>query len=546
MAELETDKVKIIPLGGLGEVGKNMYVVEFKNEIIIIDSGIKFPDSELFGIDYIIPDYTYLIENASKVKGLFITHGHEDHIGGIPFLLKSLNVPIYAGKLAVGLIKGKLEEHNLLREAVLQEISHDTIVSLNELRISFFATTHSIPDSFGIVVDTPLGKVVHTGDFKFDFTPVGQEPDLIKMGEIGKNGVLCLLSDSTNSEKPGFSLSEQLIGKNILDIIRKQSGRVIFATFASNIYRLQEAINASVQTKRKVCMIGRSMEKNITLGRELGYITAPPETFISLNEIKEYPANEITILCTGSQGEPFAALSRIAEGRHRHINVIPGDIIIFSSSPIPGNGIAVNRVIDKLARSGAEVISHKLSDIHTSGHGAQEEQKLMIRLMNPKFFVPIHGEFKMQKMHQSLAIQCDIPKENTFLMDNGDVLEINDQTGFIGSKVPGNSVYIDGNSIGEIGRSVLQERKALSEHGMLSIFILRKEGKIIGEPQLISRGFVFIRDSVELMKDIRQTVTNELQHSSISEYNLRKKLSDFIYHKTRRNPLIITKFIDLS
>jgi ribonuclease J len=546
MTEKDKDKVKIIPLGGLGEVGKNMYVVEFKNEIIIIDSGIRFPDNELFGIDYIIPDYTYLIENASKVKGLFITHGHEDHIGGIPFLLKSINVPIYAGKLAVGLIKGKLEEHNLLREASLHEISHDTIVALDELSISFFATTHSIPDSFGIVVDTPLGKVVHTGDFKFDFTPIGQEPDLIKMGEIGKDGVLCLLSDSTNSEKPGFSISEHLIGKNILDIIQKQPGRVIFATFASNIYRLQEAINASVQTNRKVCMIGRSMEKNITLGRELGYINAPAGTFITPNEIKEYHADELTILCTGSQGEPFAALSRIAEGRHRYINVIPGDTIIFSSSPIPGNGIAVNRVIDKLARSGAEVISHKLSDIHTSGHGAQEEQKLMIRLMNPKYFVPIHGEYKMQKMHQSLAIQCEVLKENTFLMDNGDVLEIYEHTALMGSKVPGNSVYIDGNSIGEIGRSVLQERKALSEHGMLSIFILRKEGKMIGEPQLISRGFVFIRDSVELMKDIREAVTAELQHSNISEFNLRKKISHYIYHKTKRNPLIITKFIELS
>ncbi|MDF0727289.1 ribonuclease J [Cytobacillus sp. S13-E01] len=537
--------VKVIPLGGLGEVGKNMYLVEYNETIIIIDSGIKFPDSELFGIDYIIPDYTYLVENSHKIKGLFITHGHEDHIGGIPFLLKSINIPIYAGRLALGLIKSKLEEHHLLRDAVLHEINEDTDVSCNELIITFFATTHSIPDSYGIVVDTPFGKIVHTGDFKFDFTPVGKEPDLIRMGEIGKDGVLCLLSDSTNSEIPGFSMSEQLIGKNIVDIVQKQKGRVIFATFASNIYRLQEAIKASVLTNRKVCMIGRSMEKNIALGRELGYISAPPETFITAHEIKGYPANELTILCTGSQGEPFAALSRIAEGRHRYISVIPGDAIIFSSSPIPGNGVAVNRVIDKLVRSGAEVINHKLSDIHTSGHGAQEEQKLMIRLMKPKYFLPIHGEFKMQKMHQSLAIQCGVAKENTFLLDNGDVLGINFTGAHIENKVPGSSVYVDGSSIGEVGRSVLQERKVLSEHGMISIFILRKDGEIIGLPQIISRGFVYIRDSEELIKDIRKTILELLEERHISEYKIKKSLSDFIYKKTKRNPLIISKFIEI-
>lgn len=539
------NRVKVIPLGGLGEIGKNMYLVEFNDEIIIIDSGIKFPGSELFGIDYIIPDYTYLVENSSKIKGLFITHGHEDHIGGIPFLLKSINVPIYAGKLAIGLIKGRLEEHNMLRDAFLQEISEDSVINFNHLTVSFFPTTHSIPDSYGMVVSTPHGKVIHTGDFKFDFSPVGREPDLIRMAEIGKDGVLCLLSDSTNSEVPGFSLSERLIGNNILDIVQKQDGRVIFATFASNIYRLQEAIRASLLTNRKVVILGRSMERSIMLGRELGYITAPEETFISPSEIRNYHANEMTILCTGSQGEPFAALSRIAEGRHRHIQVIPGDTIIFSSSPIPGNGVAVNRVIDKLARSGAEVINHRLSDIHTSGHGAQEEQKLMIRLMNPKYFVPIHGEYRMQKMHQSLAIQCDIPKEHTFLLDNGDVLELEQEKAFIGSKVPATSVFVDGSGVGDIGRSVLHDRKILSEHGMISIFLLRKNGSFISKPQIISRGFIFIKESEELIKEIQTYISEMTKENTVSESQLKRSLSDFIYQKTKRNPLIIIKFIDV-
>ncbi|WP_078544665.1 ribonuclease J1 [Litchfieldia alkalitelluris] len=544
----DSAKIKIIPLGGLGEIGKNMYLVEYDNEIVIIDSGIKFPDNELFGIDYIIPDYTYLLDNAERVKGLFITHGHEDHIGGIPFLLKKLNVPIYAGRLAVGFIKSKLEEHRLLNEATIHEISEQDIISFSALQISFFRTTHSIPDSFGIVVSTNIGNVVHTGDFKFDFTPTGPPADLIRMGEIGGKGVLCLLSDSTNSEVPGISLSEQHIGNTIIDLIKKQDGRVIFATFASNVYRLQQVIKASVLTNRKVFITGRSMEKSITIGRELGYIEAPDSTFISEFELRQLPANEVTILCTGSQGEPFAALSRIASGRHRQISLIQGDTVVFSSSPIPGNTLSVNRVINQLARAGAEVIHHKLTDVHTSGHAAQEELKLMISLMKPTFFVPIHGEYRMQKKHQSLAIDCGVPEENTFLLENGDVLAVSNESSRIVGKVPAFPVYIDGHGIGDIGRSVLQERKILSEDGMISIFVLRRDKKVIGTPQIISRGFVYVRESEDLMKQIQSLVSsfiNEPKSRFEMERLIKDNLSRFIYESIKRNPLIIPRIIDL-
>ncbi|WP_456276251.1 ribonuclease J1 [Bacillus sp. AK128] len=549
MVEIENQSIKIIPLGGLGEIGKNMYLVEYDNELVIIDAGIKFPDNELFGVDYIIPNYSYLIENSNRIKGIFITHGHEDHIGGIPFLLKHVQIPIYAGKLALGFIKHKLEEHNLLRESTLHVISEEDCISFENLNISFFRTTHSIPDSYGIVVNTPLGNIVHTGDFKFDLTPVGKEPDLIRMAEIGANGVLCLLSDSTNSGVPGFSISERQISQTILEIIKNQTGRVIFATFASNVYRLQQVVKASVETNRKVVVMGRSMERAISLGIEYGYIDAPKETLISPYELKKYPADKVTILCTGSQGEPFAALSRIAEGRHRHIEIMNGDTVIFSSSPIPGNGLSVNRVINKLSRAGAEIIHHKLTNIHTSGHGAQEELKLMIRLMKPTYFVPIHGEYRMQKAHQTLAMQCGIAEPNTFILDNGDVLSFTSNYVSITDKIPANPVYVDGNGIGDVGRALIKERKVLSEHGMISIFMLRTNGVVVKTPQIISRGFVYIRQSEELMENIRGQITPLLSVKK-SRYDLEKEiketLSTFIYERLRRNPIIIVKVMDVD
>lgn len=546
---LKPNEVGVFAIGGLGEIGKNTYGIEYQDEIIIVDAGIKFPEDDLLGIDYVIPDYSYIVDNLDRVKALVITHGHEDHIGGIPFLLKQANIPIYAGPLALALIRGKLEEHGLWRDATVHEINHNTELTFKNMSVTFFRTTHSIPEPLGIVIHTPQGKIICTGDFKFDFTPVGDPADLHRMAALGEEGVLCLLSDSTNAEVPTFTNSEKVVGQSILKIIEGIHGRIIFASFASNIYRLQQAAEAAVKTGRKIAVFGRSMEKAIVNGIELGYIKVPKGTFIEANELKNYHANEVLIMCTGSQGESMAALARIANGTHRQVSLQPGDTVIFSSSPIPGNTTSVNKLINTIQEAGVEVIHGKVNNIHTSGHGGQQEQKLMLRLIKPKYFMPVHGEYRMQKVHAGLAMDTGIPKENIFIMENGDVLALTSDSARIAGHFNAQDIYVDGNGIGDIGTAVLRDRRDLSEDGVvLAVATVNFETQmILAGPDILSRGFIYMRESGDLIRESQRVLFNAIRialknkDASIQSVNgaIVNALRPFLYEKTEREPIII-------
>ncbi|UVI32556.1 ribonuclease J [Paenibacillus spongiae] len=546
------DKLLIFALGGVGEIGKNMYVIQYGNDIVIVDAGLKFPEEDMLGIDIVIPDITYLTENRDKVRGILITHGHEDHIGGLPYVLKHLNVPVYGTKLTLGLIEGKLKEAGLLGESKRILINADSEVQLGSIRASFFRTNHSIPDSVGVCLDTPEGIVVHTGDFKFDHTPVNnQYADLQRMADIGRRGVLALLSDSTNAERPGFTPSESKIGTELEDIFRKATQRVVVATFASNVHRIQQVINAAMATRRKIAVVGRSMVNVVTVASELGYLNIPEGMLIEPEEINKLAADRVVVLSTGSQGEPMSALTRMARSTHRKVDILPGDTVIIAATPIPGNERLVGRTVDELFRLGANVIygPGSVSGVHVSGHGSQEELKLMLNLIRPKYFIPIHGEYRMLRHHALLGEAVGVEKENIFLIDNGDTVEFQNGVGRKGNKVPAGNVLIDGLGVGDVGNIVLRDRKLLSQDGILVVVVTlsKQDGAILSGPDIISRGFVYVRESEGLLEEANRIVSSTLQklmNDKVNEWaslktNVKDALGRFLYEQTRRRPMIL-------
>ncbi len=546
----------VVALGGLGEVGKNMYVIMHDDEMIIIDAGVMFPKDELMGIDYVIPDFTFLKKNEDKIKALFITHGHEDHIGGIAYLLQTVNVPaIYAPNQACGLIKRKLMDKNISYDN-LKVYNENTKVKFKHLTVEFFSTTHSIPDSHGIIINTPNGKIVETGDFKFDLTPIGPMSNIHKMSDTGESGVRLLMSESTNALSPGFSMSESKVEEELGEIFERKKGRIIIATFASNIYRLKHIVETCKKNNRKIALFGRSMENNIEISIEGGYIK-DDKIFVSPEVANTLKPEEVCLLCTGSQGEPLAALSRIANGTHKQIKLKPTDTVIFSSNPIPGNNASVSKTINALYLQGVEVfVNNPENEIHTSGHANQEELKLMIRLINPEYFMPIHGEYRMLKAHQDLAVDCDIPREKTFLLENGDVLALNKKEIRKVGNVGADDVYVDGNRIGDVGNVVIRDRKIMANDGILVAIcnINMDTHKLLGKISIITRGFILVNENEELLKQIEEVALNvvnkELTQKNVNYNDLKSQMITsiltFVFEKTGRRPIILPVILDIK
>ncbi len=557
LSVFQKPKLKIIPLGGMNEIGKNLTVFEYQNEIIVVDCGLAFPEDDMLGVDLVIPDITYLERNKDKVKALVITHGHEDHIGAIPYFLKKINVPVYGTKLTLGLIKSKLVEHNLEKSTTLKCVEAGETVKFRNFKVEFIRMTHSIADSVGLAITTPYGVIFHTGDFKIDYTPLDGKPmDFLRVAELGRQGILMLMADSTNVQRPGYTMSEITVGKEFDKIFTNCTKRIIVATFASNIHRMQQIINSAVKCNRKVAIVGRSMLNVVQVSQELGYMTMPEGTLIDIDKIGIYNPEQLVIITTGSQGEPMAALSRMSIGEHKKVQITADDLVIFSSSPIPGNEKSVGRVIDELEKLGAEIIYNQLADVHVSGHACQEELKLMLSLTRPKYFMPVHGEYRFLKQHCSLATSVGVAKENVFIMENGRTLEISDEGAKLSSQVPSGIVLVDGLGVGDVGNIVIRDRQMLSENGMIIAVVTldRKTAKVISGPDIVTRGFVYVRENEDLMEDIKEIAKQELEkcdQNDIREWSniksaLRETIARYVYSKTKRQPMVLPILMDVD
>lgn len=543
--------LKIIPLGGLHEIGKNITVFEYEDEIIVVDCGISFPEDDMLGVDLVIPDVTYLVKNQEKIKGMVITHGHEDHIGGIPYFLKQINVPIYATRLTAGLISNKLEEHKLLRSTDMHIIQQGDIIKLgNNFQVEFIRSSHSIPDSVMLAITTPAGTVLHTGDFKVDYTPIdGQIMNFGRIAELGGQGILALMSDSTNAERKGFTMSECSVGDVFEKLFMNCRKRIVVATFASNVHRIQQIVNSAVKYGRKIAVCGRSMINIITTAVELGYIKCPENIFIDIDMIGSYTDDQLVIITTGSQGEPMSALTRMAAGDHRKVKITPNDLIIISATPIPGNEKYVSKVIDDLMQLGAEVVYSALADVHVSGHACQEEQKLILALAKPKYFIPVHGEYRQLRAHQETAELMGIDKDDIFMLTNGRVLELNENEAKYTGTVPSGRVLVDGLGVGDVGNIVLRDRQHLAQDGLIVIVLTMdsQTGEVVAGPDVISRGFVYVRESENLMDDVKSVVRHEVskcEERGVRDWatiksTVKENLRDYLFIKTKRNPMII-------